>query len=459
MWSLRPDPNVGDVEKLETLTLHSKDDREGDSVPDLLDSAPLDCDSERRLSKREEPNWCTKYLYLAAMATLLALTMWGAAVDRKPPPEHKHQQNHSKPTRAPSSSSSKVPHFLPNYTWAAILEDDSSPQSQAFAWVEAHPEFEQMPAWRIQQLMALATLFLAKTGEMPVSEDTSECQWKSHALHAGCNEKGHLTSLDLFQTNTRIQTWNLPPELALLTSLQNLGLTDGTYLTGTLPSQMGALVSLTHLSLFKNQLTGSLPSQLGLLTGLQTLVVSGTTIGSTLPRQLGALTKLQQLHLSSNKFIGSLPPWISQLEELTVLKLGQNILSGSLPTQLGQLSKLTDLSLEGNRFQGSIPTTLGGLTHLQVLQLFDNKLAGSIPTELDHATSLDAVFLHQNQLTGTVPVEVLAEWHKLEALKLQHNTMLVGSIEAEVCNGLARLTEVTIDCETVRCTCNQCRCA
>ena len=53
--------------------------------------------------------------------------------------------------------------------------------------------------------------------------------------------------------------------------LASLGL-DSDSLTGSIPSQIGQLVSLTYLELvYNNALTGSIPSEIGLLTSLRDL--------------------------------------------------------------------------------------------------------------------------------------------------------------------------------------------
>ena len=69
-----------------------------------------------------------------------------------------------------------------------------------------------------------------------------------------------------------------------------------TSLSGTIPSQLGALTALAQ-SLFLGQtsLSGTIPSQLGALTALaQYLVLGSTSLSGTIPSQLGALTMLAQ---------------------------------------------------------------------------------------------------------------------------------------------------------------------
>jgi hypothetical protein len=85
---------------------------------------------------------------------------------------------------------------------------------------------------------------------------------------------------------------------------------DGTYsgtqlylysnsLTGSLPTQLGALTALTWINLYRNSLTGSLPTQLGALTALTYMSLRDNSLTGSLPTQLGALTALTRMFLTA----------------------------------------------------------------------------------------------------------------------------------------------------------------
>merc|ERR1740133_939752 len=145
-------------------------------------------------------------------------------------------------------------------------------------------------------------------------------------------------------------------------------------LSGFLPTQLGALTTLTTLNLAGTELSGNLPTQLGTLTALTYQNFANNILSGSLPTQLGALTALtyqsfENTYLSGNNLGGSLPTQLGALTALTYQSLDFNILRGSLPTQLGALTALKDLSLAGTELSGFLPTQLGALTTLTTLNV------------------------------------------------------------------------------------------
>lgn len=121
----------------------------------------------------------------------------------------------------------------------------------------------------------------------------------------------------------------------------------GNRLRGTMPTEMGALTSLTYaLQVHENALSGTLPTQLGMLTALRELQLSSNTqLSGTLPSQLGKMHALEALHAFDLRR-----------------------LSGSLPSQLAQLSRLHTLQLSGASLRGSL-TPLVALPALTICEL------------------------------------------------------------------------------------------
>ena len=68
-------------------------------------------------------------------------------------------------------------------------------------------------------------------------------------------------------------------------------------LTGTIPAQLGELVSLDRLDLDENQLTGSIPAELGKLEELR---LEHNDLSGPVPWQLGNLENLEWLILTPN---------------------------------------------------------------------------------------------------------------------------------------------------------------
>ena len=201
-------------------------------------------------------------------------------------------------------------------------------------------------------------------------------------------------------------------------------------LTGTIPTELGQLSSLTQLWLSENQLSGSIPAELGNLTSLTWLWLSKNQLSGTIPTELGQLSSLTQLWLDDNRLTGSIPAELGSLTGLTFLRLDVNFLSGTIPTELGQLTNLEELVLSVNELTGTIPTELASLTGLYSLTLDRNQLSGSIPEELGQLTNLEGLTLHTNRLSGSIPTE-LASLTGLYSLELDGN-QLSGSIPAEL---------------------------
>ena len=174
-------------------------------------------------------------------------------------------------------------------------------------------------------------------------------------------------------------------------------------LTGIVPSELGSLTNLRHLSLGGNQLTGGIPTVLGNLSNLQSLALYNNQLTGAIPVELGNLSNLQSLALYSNQ------------------------LTGAIPVELGNLSNLRDLWLPSNQLTGEIPAELGNLSNLQWLSLYNNQLTGAIPVELGDLSNLQGLYLNQNQLTGAIPPE-LGGLAKLSELYLADNQLMTGCV-------------------------------
>jgi len=112
----------------------------------------------------------------------------------------------------------------------------------------------------------------------------------------------------------------------------------------------GGLQELRYLELQHNAgISGTLPSSLrhvgrSLHTGvpelahsLHVLHIYGSRVSGTLPTELGALTELTSLRLDANDFSGTIPTEIGNLRKLEVLDLYNNPLQGDMPSELARL--------------------------------------------------------------------------------------------------------------------------
>ncbi len=226
-------------------------------------------------------------------------------------------------------------------------------------------------------------------------------------------------------------TGTIPGELGRLVSLQRLDLTSN-QLTGKIPEELGNLKNLLELSLHWNELTGPIPTELGGLNNLQVLGLFVNKLTGPIPTELGGLTNLQTLQLHANQLTGEIPKELGNLLDLEVLQLGSNQLDGEIPKELESLSNLRGLFLDENNLTGRIPPELGKLSKLRKMWLVRNGLEGEIPAELGNLANLEVLLLEVNQLTGEIPAE-LGNLSKLETLWLGFN-QLTGGIPRELEN-------------------------
>ena len=109
----------------------------------------------------------------------------------------------------------------------------------------------------------------------------------------------------------------------------------------------------------------------------------------TLPSELANLSTLTWIGLAFNEFTGKIPSELADLRRLILIDLHYNMFSGSIPSQICNMDNIQSLSVGSNfGMTGTIPTRVGRLNTLRGLHLFDNNFDGSIPTEIGMLTYL-----------------------------------------------------------------------
>ncbi|ESQ31212.1 hypothetical protein EUTSA_v10003700mg [Eutrema salsugineum] len=200
-------------------------------------------------------------------------------------------------------------------------------------------------------------------------EDETPCSWRG----VTCDESSrHVTVLSLPSSN----------------------------LSGTLPSNLGSLLSLQRLDLSNNSINGSFPVSLFNATELRYLDLSSNHISGELPANFGAFSKLRVLNLSDNVFVGELPKTLGWNPNLTEISLKKNYFSGEIP---GGFKSTEYLDLSSNLIKGSLPLHFGG-DRLRYFNASYNRISGEIPSgfadEIPENATVDLSF---NQLTGQIP--------------------------------------------------------
>lgn len=360
---------------------------------------------------------------------------------------------------------------LPLYTQEA-LKSLHTAQTKAYFWLESDPYRNSYSHERKLQRFALATLYystkIAQNWTVStswLSYDIHECYWFSSYEGMDVCQDDEITHLVLKKNNLR---GNIPPELALLTSLVELDLSRNV-LIGPIPEELVELSNLEVLWLEKNELNGEIPSRISSMTSLTNLALATNDLKGTIPSEVGTLTNLKKLRLFYNYLTGSVPTELGLLRKLEVLDVDVNHLSGTIPPQLGQLEQLKELWLDWNSFVGPLPSELGLLSNLVKLylgrafvedELRDEDWRGSgdyeIPSELGQLNNLQELYLDNNNLTGVIPRE-LSELTNLERATLDNN-LLTDSISPGICALFGgELESLSIDCGEVLCSCG-CTC-
>ncbi len=221
----------------------------------------------------------------------------------------------------------------------------------------------------------------------------------------------------------------------------------GNNLIGTIPTEIGNLSNLTHLSLSSNGLMNAIPASIGDLNALTHLNLADNNLSGAIPATIDNLTELSWLNLSTNNLSGTIPDAVWNLTNLTNLYLNNNNFTGSISANIGNLQNLSQLYLSDNNLSGMIPESLGNLSNLLRLYLQKNNLTGSIPATLGNLTGLDRLYLNNNDLSGCFPEE-LTVFCNIN-YSFSNNLGLPGGGDfAAFCNSGAGACTPPMDCTT-----------
>jgi Leucine-rich repeat (LRR) protein len=155
---------------------------------------------------------------------------------------------------------------------------------------------------------------------------------------------GLLSNMTVFQAGANELVGPLvkfPPSLVYLDTSDNK-------MTGIV--DVAGLTNLVSLALQENEFT-ALAESIGTATSLRLLHLFGNSMTGTLPTTLGNLRSLSDLRLQSNAFVGELPAkMFSNFVSLTVFLANDNMFTGPLPTFAN--TSLQYLQVENNSFTG-----------------------------------------------------------------------------------------------------------
>ncbi|TYI21513.1 hypothetical protein ES332_A06G042300v1 [Gossypium tomentosum] len=201
-------------------------------------------------------------------------------------------------------------------------------------------------------------------------------------------------------------------------------------LSGPIPEEIGNLNSLVDLELSENQLNGSIPASLGNLSNLEILFLRDNRLSDSIPNEIGNLMKLIVLELDHNNLTGNLPQGICRGGSLEYFTANENQLTGPIPQGLKNCTSLKRVYLERNRLRGNISEDLGVYPNLTFIALSDNELYGEVSSNWGLCRSLQSLSIARNNLSGTIPAEI-GNSRQIQRLDLSSNH-LVGEIPKEI---------------------------
>ena len=199
------------------------------------------------------------------------------------------------PTLSPSMSPSfpkgpqeyvdRLIELLPDFSTRVIEQDErrSGPQARALHWLAMDENFESYDDEALIQRFALATFYHATDGPSWTDSGrwlryTDDCTWFNQPddLFFTGSTCVNRKRTGLFLQNNNLGG-SLPPEVGLLTNLENLALNNN-QIGGQIPSEVGLLTNLISGRFTLNDWTGTIPTTFGFMTELQWLDMGLTSM-------------------------------------------------------------------------------------------------------------------------------------------------------------------------------------
>jgi hypothetical protein len=136
------------------------------------------------------------------------------------------------------------------------------------------------------------------------------------------------------------------------------------------------------------------------------IVLRGNGLSGSLPTEIGALDQLRLLNLAYNEVAGELPATLFTIAALRDINFSGNLFSGELPATVGDQPLLENLRLNNNNLTGALPDVLAGFTQMKILTLNDNSFTGTMPEGFGDLPFLFNLDLSQNDLSGCFPQDL-----------------------------------------------------
>jgi hypothetical protein len=220
----------------------------------------------------------------------------------------------------------------------------------------------------------------------------------------------------------------LPHELSKIDVVRFLALNNS--FTGTLPPEYKSWTGITRFAPQNNFMTGSLPQDYASWTALESFDMEYNQFTGSLPPEYGpAWLRLRYFTVRDNLLNGSLPASYSNWTGLFEFMVNNNPITGTLPREYGETwHSIIQLFVCNTKISGTIPNEWGLMRSVVNAFLFGNNLTGTLPASFGNLSNLSTFSVALNSLSGTVPFDAWSSLRGVQAIVLQDNPLLSGTI-------------------------------
>mmetsp|Transcript_2293 Transcript_2293/g.3591 ORF Transcript_2293/g.3591 Transcript_2293/m.3591 type:complete len:349 (-) Transcript_2293:672-1718(-) len=254
-----PEHNIIGIMNIERVVMDRPENPSRRKAHILVEAALVQKETLQGLCR----NGKVQILLLLVVVVTVSLTV-GIVLGAVPSSSQNYQSETNSSTPPPPRTrlnrDAFIQNVLPGYTRAG-LENETSPQSQAFEWLWEGDD-PSLPIWRQVQRFALETGAISLTtstasdavGITELQEARwltlpHECTWLTNSARAVvCDSLDHYQVLDLSSFGL---AGTIPPEVALLADLVIMNLSGNSGLHGILPSEVGFLTRMEQFILEK----------------------------------------------------------------------------------------------------------------------------------------------------------------------------------------------------------------
>ncbi len=341
------------------------------------------------------------------------------------------------------------------------LIEEGTPQNQAYLWLEADAELQELSDVKLIQRFALATFYYSTNGDEWLNNGSwldalDECLWYTDSSTAFNCDGDIFTTLEFNKNNIG---GTLPPELAMLTSLKTFNIIneptgESVKVQGSLPTELGLLTSMEFFSFKNHNLTGTIAPELFLnWPVVDTVLMERCKLSGQIPTTIGLLTSATKISFRKNDLTGPIPTQVGDTPKMLQFSVDGNLLTGTIPTEFGKLAEAKGIWVNDNKLVGTIPNEFGNLKMIKAgLRFSNNQLTGTIPSSLGTLVDMKNFNAENNLLTGPVPD--FSALVNVKELRIEGNS-LVGEINNATCAIIvAQQALASADCPSeVACAC------